>query len=128
MTPNRQTELAARLEKHAADQEHAENICRRVECEEAEMYANFAADLRAAAQAVRASQWRPISEAHEDYGQCVFININDPGCPYCASTLETDYAENLEWYGWTHFMPIVLTNEDAEILIVALPAPPEVVG
>jgi hypothetical protein len=71
-----------------------------------------------------ARRWRPISEAHEDFGQCVFINMEDADTPVCASTLDTDYAENCEWYGWTHFAPIILTTETAERLMSSIPAPP----
>ena len=69
--------------------------------------------------------WRPIAEAHEDYGQCVFINMEDADTPVCASTLDTDFTENCEWYGWTHFTPITLTTETAERLKAAIPAPPK---
>jgi len=72
-----------------------------------------------------ARRWRPISEAHEDYGQCVFINMEDADTPMCASTLDTDYEESREWYGWTHFAPIVLTNETADKLRATIPAPPK---
>lgn len=71
-----------------------------------------------------AMQWRPIEEAHEDWGVCVFINIHEPE-PICASTMDDDFAETAKHYGWTHFRRITLTNEDAAALLAALPAPPE---
>jgi hypothetical protein len=72
--------------------------------------------------AIMAPQWMPVAEAHEDYGECVFINIHDPGSPVCASTLDLDWAENLEYYEWTHFQPIRLSNEEADKLLAELPA------
>jgi len=80
--------------------------------------------VREAQARAAAMQWRPIEEAHEDWGVCVFINIHEPE-PICASTMDDDFAETAKHYGWTHFLRITLTNEDAAALLAALPAPPE---
>lgn len=84
-------------------------------------------DIRAALTHLRAAleqtEWRPIAEAHEDHGVCVFVDIREPD-PLCASTLDSDFEESREWYGWTHFMPVRLSNQEAERLKAAMPAPP----
>lgn len=69
-------------------------------------------------------RWRPISEAHEDWGVCAFINVHEPE-PICASTMDDDFEETAKHYGWTHFCRIVLTHEDAARLIAPIPAPPK---
>lgn len=87
--------------------------------------AAWEAGVNAVIVAHEARRWKAIAEAHEDYGQCVFINMEDADTPVCASTLDTDFTENCEWYGWTHFTPITLTTETAERLKAAIPAPPK---
>ena len=75
--------------------------------------------------AAEAQRWQAISEAHEDYGVCVFVNLRDPDWadPVCMSTLDDDFAEMKEIHGWTHFARIGLTTETAERLKAQLPAP-----
>lgn len=77
--------------------------------------------------AAEARRWKAISEAHEDYGVCVFVNLRDPDWadPVCMSTLDDDFAEMKEIHGWTHFARIGLTTETAERLKAQLPAPPQ---
>lgn len=58
-------------------------------------------------------RWRPISEIHEDYGQCVLFNIIS-GEIEIGNNLDTWFIER----DWTHFSKIVpLTTEGAERLI-----------
>lgn len=72
-----------------------------------------------------ARRWRSISEAHEDFGLCLFVNMLDPGM-YCAgTTLDGNWEEMAEECGWTHFCQIVLTTETVERLLVPIPAPPK---
>ena len=77
--------------------------------------------------AAEARRWKSISEAHEDYGVCVFVNLLDPDWadPVCMSTLDDDFAELKEIHGWTHFARIGLTTETAERLKAEIPAPPQ---
>jgi hypothetical protein len=61
-------------------------------------------------------KWRPITEMHEDDGECVVINLldGDPGCMeiHHVCDLEFDAGE------WTHFVRVPsLTTEDAERLL-----------
>jgi hypothetical protein len=59
-------------------------------------------------------QWRPISEIHEDFGDCILMNIYDPGDIQVGGNLDNDWDENL----WTHFSKLPpLTEEQAEELI-----------
>ena len=63
-------------------------------------------------------KWRPISEAHEDHGPCVYIDIQDPGSQCIAHVCDVNYAEDIE--GMTHFAQLPeLTQEMAQDLIAA---------
>jgi hypothetical protein len=63
-------------------------------------------------------KWRPIEEAHEDFGECIYIDINDPGNTCMAHVLIRDYEDTVE--GMTHFAQAPeLTNEMADELIAA---------
>ena len=127
MTPDRQTELAARLEAEAlkwdarqreAIQMHEwskrqqndslENMWRH----NAADAAIHAADLRAAAQAVRASQWRPIAEAKQlGVGWCIVGKwVNGK----LWSQKETAYLDIAIEDGYTYYFVV--------------PVPPEAVG
>ena len=64
--------------------------------------------------------WRPIAEAHEDHGYCNFICLTEDMGIQLSSTLDDDYAEELEWYGWTHFKPVALSTETAALLLARL--------
>lgn len=67
-------------------------------------------DLSAALDRYR---WRPIAELHEDYGDCVLINIKDPGYIKTGSNLDVDFDASL----WTHFSQITpLSQEEYERL------------
>lgn len=62
--------------------------------------------------------WRPIAEIHEDFGPCVVIDINDPGCFSLEWVTDLDFDED----DWTHFaVSPRLTNEDAERLKAEMP-------
>ncbi len=51
-------------------------------------------------------RWRPISEIHEDYGDCVLVNINtDCGNLQVGSNLNLDFDES-EWTHFTRFASI----------------------
>lgn len=90
-----QSELAARLESAAT------NTC---------VWREFAADLRAAAQAVRAMEWRPIADAPDDkpllIGKWAERDWMEP-----VGTFSKLAAQRL---GYTHYFIV--------------PAPPEVGG
>jgi hypothetical protein len=54
--------------------------------------------------------WRPIAEAHEDYGLCVYINIHAPGNVVIAHVCDLDYDDNIA--EMTHFAMLPpLTDE-----------------
>lgn len=60
------------------------------------------------------NNWRPISELHEDYGNCVLIDIEDPGHMKLGSNLDIDFDES----EWTHFARIpALTTTEAERML-----------
>jgi len=54
--------------------------------------------------------WRPISEAHEDYGDLVLMNINEPG------SLVLSHVCNLNWdlvsEGMTHFARVPMLGQE----------------
>jgi len=57
--------------------------------------------------------WRPISEIHEDFGQCVLMHIDDPCYMRVGNNLDTWFDER----SWTHFVPVPsLTTKEAERL------------
>lgn len=57
-------------------------------------------------------RWRPIAELHEDYGECVLLDITSVAMSV-GSSMDTDF-DMLEW---THFSQITpLTTEEAERL------------
>ena len=89
-----QSELAARLESAANDR-----------CVGRE----FAADLRAAAQAVRAMEWRPIADAPKDAGKWMVGRYHSEW-----QQKETGYLDTAIEDGYTHYFIV--------------PAPPEVGG
>jgi hypothetical protein len=63
-------------------------------------------------------KWRPIEEAHEDFGECVYIDIEDPGNNCMAHVCSLDYEETVE--GMTHFAQAPeLTEEMVDELIAA---------
>ena len=55
-------------------------------------------------------RWRPISELHEDYGQCVLINIADPGHVVMGNNLDAWFDET----DWTHFARITPLSIETE--------------
>lgn len=66
-----------------------------------------------------ALRWRPISEMHEDYGQCVLMNLADPGGLELGNNLDLDWDETQ----WTHFAQVPrLTTKDAERMALERPA------
>ena len=118
-----QNELAARLEAKAATEElvarcllrsaaalHPVHDIDRVSksAYEGEKAAQHAADLRAAAQAVRASQWRPISEAPKDE-ECLVGRKSWTDNAWFWDKCR--WHPEAMWRDWTHYLP--------------LPAPPE---
>lgn len=54
-------------------------------------------------------QWRPIAEMGYDHGLCVVMNLDHPQHMDVIHALDDDRDS----FGWTHFMPIKLTHEDA---------------
>lgn len=50
-------------------------------------------------------RWRPISELHEDYGDCVLVNVADCGYMEIGSNLNLDFDES-KWTHFTRFTPI----------------------
>ena len=70
--------------------------------------------LRLAIDAVDTQRWRPISE---DYGQCVLIDIRDPGKMAVGNNCDLDFEEQ----GWTHFVQVPkLSIAEAEKLEIEL--------
>lgn len=73
--------------------------------------ANARTDIPALVAEVRrlsACQWRPIAEIHEDYGQCVLLNLASAYMEL-GNNLDLDF----ESMGWTHFAPVPrLTHDD----------------
>lgn len=56
-------------------------------------------------------QWKPIAEIHEDFGECILMNIEDPGNMALGNNLSLGYDESL----WTHFTQITpLGQEEAD--------------
>jgi hypothetical protein len=53
-------------------------------------------------------RWRPISEIHEDLGQCVLINLRDCGYMKIGNNLDLDWDES----EWTHFSQIVPMGQE----------------
>ncbi len=68
-------------------------------------------------------RWRPISEIHEDHGICVAVNMRDPNPPQITHVCDPAFSEDAIEYEWTHFQPSYLGNEEAELLLAALPVP-----
>lgn len=129
MSPS--SELAARLEKMAVtrewiaqqrSQEAHVSECEglgtiaKIERQLSEEHAKVAADLRAAAQAVREREWRPISEAPKDeWGVLAFVPTyyQGRGAVIKAIWLDGEWYDNFaHTVEPTHYRP--------------LPAPPEV--
>ena len=60
--------------------------------------------------ALKRYRWRPVWEAHEDLGQCVFIHLDWVGVMWVGSTLDHDFDAS----EWTHFAQVPeLTTEEA---------------
>lgn len=47
-------------------------------------------------------KWRPIAEIHEDYGQVILVNIDDPAYMEIGGNLDHDFDAGQ----WTHFVPV----------------------
>jgi len=79
-----------------------------------ERIADLLATERRYRMLVERYQWKPISELHEDYGDCVLINIKtDTGHLAIGSNLDIGFDESK----WTHFSRIVpLGQEEYERL------------
>lgn len=70
-------------------------------------------------------KWKPISKAHEDFSVCLFVNMRDPATYHVGTVLDDYWEEMAQEQGWTHFSPVLLTNETAQALLAELPAGPE---
>jgi len=78
------------------------------------------AEVRALREAVR---WRPLSEAHEDHGPVILIDIQDPGSQMISHVCAETWPDDIE--GMTHFAKLPpLTNEEAEEMLAATPEEP----
>ena len=62
-------------------------------------------------------RWRPIAEMREEHGECVVININDPGHMMLSAVTDSVHAELALGYGWTHYQRISLGAGEAELLM-----------
>jgi hypothetical protein len=63
-------------------------------------------------------RWRTVEEAHEDFGECVYIDINDPGNACIAHVCDLGYSDTVEPF--THFAQLPkLTEQIAEELMAA---------
>jgi hypothetical protein len=69
-----------------------------------------AAALLAGAEALERAVWRPMSEAHEDYGSIVLIDMADPGNHDIAHVCGRDWDEKTQ--GMTHFAQLPLLTEE----------------
>ena len=109
----RSAETSRYHEKHCrADMFVASAESHRVD---AENYEANAAALLAGADALERAAWRPISEAHDDFGPILLIDIHDPG------THEISHVCDPDWESWangmTHFAQLPsLTNDEAAAL------------
>lgn len=72
--------------------------------------AEVAAALLAGAEALERAVWRPMSEAHEDYGSIVLIDMADPGNHDIAHVCGRDWDEKTQ--GMTHFAQLPLLTEE----------------
>lgn len=126
MTPDKQS-LVVRLEAMAVEREalakrqktnasfslaEGSNNIARIEDELARAHEVIAADLRAAAKAVRASQWRPIAEAKQLGVERCIVGKRVRGWHW--SQKETTFLYVAIQDGYTHYFIV--------------PAPPEVGG
>lgn len=69
----------------------------------------FGSEAIALRELVDRYRWRPISEIHEDFGECVLIDINSPGRIAVGKYDDADFESS-----WTHFSRIVpLSHEEA---------------
>jgi hypothetical protein len=64
----------------------------------------------AGAEALERAVWRPISEAHEDFGSIVVIDMADPGNHDIAHVCGRDWEEKTQ--GMTHFAQLPLLTEE----------------
>jgi hypothetical protein len=72
--------------------------------------ADGAAALLAGAEALERAVWRPMSEAHEDFGSIVVIDMADPGNHDIAHVCGRDWDEKTQ--GMTHFAQLPLLTEE----------------
>ena len=68
------------------------------------------AALLAGAEALERAVWRPMSEAHEDFGSIVLIDMADPGNHDIAHVCGRDWDEKTQ--GMTHFAQLPLLTEE----------------
>ncbi len=66
--------------------------------------------LLAGAEALERAVWRPMSEAHEDFGSIVVIDMADPGNHDIAHVCGRDWDEKTQ--GMTHFAQLPLLTEE----------------
>jgi hypothetical protein len=114
----RSAETSRYHEKHCrADMFLASAELHRVDVES---YEAHAAALLAGAAALERAAWRPISEAHEDFGPIILIDINDPG------THEISHVCDPDWESWangmTHFAQLPSLNNDEAAALARLEA------
>lgn len=88
-----------------SDKDNFGHIERRISNERAQRlndYRDTVERLEAELAAIKEQQgWRPISEAHEDHGYCVFISVHDLDRRVVSHANRLDYAQEVT--GMTHF-------------------------
>lgn len=62
-------------------------------------------------------RWRPIDQIHEDYGDCVLINLRSDSGIELGNVCDFDFDISK----WTHFAPVPrLTHEDVARLLAEM--------
>ena len=107
-------DLSARAQKSATDAATSDNlgyiVMARMEAAVASRAAMDAQAMFAGAAALERAAWRPIAEAHEDFGPLVVIDMLDPGTHDIAHVCNLDWADKTE--GMTHFAQLPLLTEE----------------
>ena len=101
---------AARLRELAEIENSGELMFAAVGDKDAAAYSRSAkAAMLAGAEALERAVWRPISEAHEDFGPVVLIDMADPGSVELAHVCDLHWWKKAE--GMTHFAQLPLLTE-----------------
>ncbi len=73
-------------------------------------------DYRVLAHILDRLRWRPIAEMTESDGNCLVIDIDNPGTIELVHVCDLDFSATPELYGFTHFQRISLGALEAELL------------